>query len=88
MSKTDTDPRFESGCGVPIKKGFIAIAIFYALAALLNAQGLLRRATLMQYDNPVRALCVALAEPTARLSHFLCADRMRNWIETNIELEE
>ncbi len=89
MKKEDTvEVRFKKQCGVAKKKGIIAIALFYALAALFNAQGLLKRATLMEYDAPMRTTCLSLAKPLAKLSHFLRTDRMRSWIENNIKLEE
>jgi len=50
--------------GTPLRKVHYAIAVFYALALLFNAQGLHQNAELMRYGK-LRSFCLRLIKPIA-----------------------
>lgn len=64
----------------PMKKVAAAVAVFYGLALLLNAEGLLRNAERMTYGKQ-RQLCVAVATPVAAVARRLGFTQLRSWIE-------
>jgi len=72
--------RFERGCGVPLQRVIIAFVAFYLIAALLNADGILKNSELMKYGRK-RDFCLALAQPLANISHKLRFNQPRKWIK-------
>lgn len=50
--------------GTPLRKVHYAVAVFYVVALLLNAQGLQQNAELMRYGK-LRELCLRMIEPIA-----------------------
>jgi len=72
--------RFENGCGAPLREVIIAVAVFYILATLLNAETLLKNARLKEYGRS-RDVCIAVIEPVARFSRLIHFNAPRQWIE-------
>jgi len=50
--------------GTPLKKAHWAVAVFFAVALLLNAGGLQRNAELMRYGK-LRDFCLSIIKPIA-----------------------
>jgi hypothetical protein len=64
----------------PMKKVGAAVAVFYVVALLLNAEGLLRNAEGMAYGTQ-RQVCVAVAKPVAALANRIGMTTLRALIE-------
>jgi len=64
----------------PLKKVGAAVAVFYAAALLLNAEGLLRNAQRLPYGT-YREYAIALSEPVAMLARRLGVTKLRSGIE-------
>lgn len=63
-----------------LKKVAAALFVFYLVALLLNAEGLLRNARRMPYGR-LHDVGVALAEPVAALSRSLGLTALRTYVE-------
>ena len=72
-----------AGCGLSSGRVHIIIAVFYAVATLLNGESLLREAELMKYGR-MHDLCVALARPVAAVTRTLHLGRPRAWLEQRV----
>lgn len=62
------------------RKIFKAVAVFYAAALLLNAEGLHRNALRLPYGH-LRDAAVAVTAPVATLGRKLGLTKIRSWVE-------
>ena len=68
--------------GLPAGRSFVCVAVFFAMAVLLNAPAMLKSADNLPFENAVRRPAMALLSPIAGVSSALKLNAIRSFAES------
>lgn len=73
--------RAAAEAGRPLRSVFVAVAVFYITAALLNGTYLYEEAQLREFGSPARKVWMVATRPLAQMSEFFKLHLLRDQVE-------